>query len=973
MKRTVGIYKNFTRSLLPLAGLFSGIAGMASPQAAEAQGWIWTFPTNLVSLTSGKRNNIFYVGQPVTFTLTGKSAVRYEVRDYWGNVVDQGPARATLAPKVTQPGWYKLYLHGTPVPATLGDSVGGTMFVIFRNKPGFPALPAPTTPGSTYNPGGDEIMRGVTGIGPQRHYVTDASQPDQAIAALEGDIALDEAYYLPYEGMRNRELLVAFPNGTQNLDGVKKIVAHFKDRVMYWEPRNEPNGGSNGTDFVNKELIPFYKTIKSVSPNLRVLGPGVVSVGPGMLGWIEDFLKAGGAKYIDGFSFHAYNSINGDFSLAQTSLDNLNALLAKYGADKIEKWQTEQGYFAAYYGAYAPRHQGRWTMAQMMAFEQYGIPKEHNNLWYDTSHGFWDMPCWTENNDGSLNPAGALMRVWSEELYGTTFNQKLNMGATGDKLFMGSLFQGPNKQVAVFMSAGGTDGQVTLNVTGGSSLHVVSAFGVEQDIPISNGYAVPNVSGRLIINGQITLNVPELPVYVEIADGQTVTVAPTDWGPNLALQPGVKVLASGSSAHPVWPTTDNSITKLVNDQLENWYYAQGTDGHPWMSNVSSFPATVEVDLPSKQEVNRVAIYCPVPWQLDGALLDYDLQYDNNGQWITIAGAKEPTNTLAAFTPTLRCTVDSFYSDRSIFTHTFAPVTTSKLRLYVRDATWGGGPVKAFNDAQGYTLPHQITIREIEVYSSYVAQQFTISGQVTDTNGQGISGLSVNLSGWRAMTIKTDARGYYSFKGLEAGRTYTVTARKDAMAIIPATQSTRYLYQDMQMNFRESNSFAALISIDTATQGNWIGVYGKEGYNIIGNAVKYPKNWQITSSKCSGWIWASSTTEIKALQKATNPSDRVAACWYSAPQFSIDYTPGDSQLHQVSLYLLDDDARSRIMRIDVLDASSGEIIDSQDARAFSNGKYLVWNVKGHVTFQLNNISVNGVLSGLFIDPASTTGK
>ena len=39
------------------------------------------------------------------------------------------------------------------------------------------------------------------------------------------------------------------------------------------------------------------------------------------------------------------------------------------------------------YGAYQPRLQARWTMVEMMVFEQYGTPKEHNHLWYDRSHG----------------------------------------------------------------------------------------------------------------------------------------------------------------------------------------------------------------------------------------------------------------------------------------------------------------------------------------------------------------------------------------------------------------------------------------------------------------------------------------------------------------------------------------------------------------------------------------------------------
>jgi len=60
------------------------------------------------------------------------------------------------------------------------------------------------------------------------------------------------------------------------------------------------------------------------------------------------FLESGGAKYLDGFSFHAYNCLNGDLFLARRTMTELNELLARYGADKLEKWQTEQGYSLAY-------------------------------------------------------------------------------------------------------------------------------------------------------------------------------------------------------------------------------------------------------------------------------------------------------------------------------------------------------------------------------------------------------------------------------------------------------------------------------------------------------------------------------------------------------------------------------------------------------------------------------------------------
>src|SRR5207248_2802213 len=56
--------------------------------------------------------------------------------------------------------------------------------------------------------------------------------------------------------------------------------------------------------------------------------------------------------------------------------------------------------------------------------------------------------------------------------------------------------------------------------------------------------------------------------------------------------------------------------------------------------------------------------------------------------------------------------------------------------------------------------------------------------------------------------------------------------------------------------------------------------------------------------------------------------------------------------------------------DVLDATSGVVLDSQNVSSFGNGRYLVWNVSGHVTVRLTrNASNNAVIGGLFFDPSS----
>jgi len=90
-------------------------------------------------------------------------------------------------------------------------------------------------------------------MGPQRYSVR-VGRMDESIRNLEQDVAIDREYYLPYDPVRKRVLMVAFPDGTKGqLAGVKKIVEHFKNDIRYWEPRNEPNFGSNGADFVKNE------------------------------------------------------------------------------------------------------------------------------------------------------------------------------------------------------------------------------------------------------------------------------------------------------------------------------------------------------------------------------------------------------------------------------------------------------------------------------------------------------------------------------------------------------------------------------------------------------------------------------------------------------------------------------------------------------------------------------------------------
>jgi hypothetical protein len=161
----------------------------------------------------------------------------------------------------------------------------------------------------------------------------------------------------------------------------------------------------------------------------------------------------------------------------------------------------------------------------------------------------------------------------------------------------------------------------------------------------------------------------------------------------------------------------------------------------------------------------------------------------------------------------------------------------------------------------------------------------------------------------------------------------------------------------------SSSTASFLKSDPTTQGFWRGTYGAYGYNVVGDSVSYPSFAAVNVAGQLQWTWAASTTDVRALQKAS-ASDRVAATWYSPSSFTIDVNLTDGQPHQVALYCVDFDSQNRAQTISVLNPS-GAVLDTRSISGFTNGQYLVWNVSGHVTFKLTSTGgANAVVSGVF---------
>src|SRR4029453_5574664 len=89
--------------------------------------------------------------------------------------------------------------------------------------------------------------------------------------------------------------------------------------------------------------------------------------------------------------------------------------------------------------------------------------------------------------------------------------------------------------------------------------------------------------------------------------------------------------------------------------------------------------------------------------------------------------------------------------------------------------------------------------------------------------------------------------------------------------------------------------ALYLRTDAVTQGTWLPVYGQNGYNVINDAANYPPFAQVTVSGQTSFTWASSTSDVRALQRA-NGSGRIAATWFNTSAFDITLNLTDGQPH-----------------------------------------------------------------------------
>lgn len=471
-------------------------------------------------------------------------------------------------------------------------------------------------------------------------------------------------------------------------DAVTACVAAMSSQITRFEgPINEPYGSQSptwtGAETAHAMRL-FNQAVKAGRSGAIVVGPNPVEATVTATvsgGWFDQFLASGGGTWCDEISFHPYDLVVGDLGAARRQWTSLVACLTRYGQQNKPLWDTEHSSFPDVNGATGNLHprSARYWMLDYLLFEQYGIPKERCTVFHDMSTGDWQHPWFMFESQASYygnsssNAIPALIRTFAEEVWGRSFTSAFDFGTVGNDIYLGNLYTaGDGSKMAAFMATcPQLNGKVTLTVSGASSLTAVDAWGATSTVPVA--------SGRLV------LPVGELPVYLRIPAGVTVTLYSFgDWPALASPSVGTDRLQFFSRT----PIASNGVTQSALAIGDGAYYWQS----PYIDNGPA-PCTIGLNLNRAAYVDRVLIWSGAVWNPKCALTDFDVQTSIDGStWTTRATVTRPTP--ASFfhghdSGTSGMTRVDYWERMWIFDVKLpAKVAASYVRLNIRSASYG---------------------------------------------------------------------------------------------------------------------------------------------------------------------------------------------------------------------------------------------------------------------------------------------
>ena len=478
-----------------------------------------------------------------------------------------------------------------------------------------------------------------------------------------------------------------------------EVMQHIKGRVKYVELFNEPNLSYSPQDYV-AAAKPVYDAIKAVDPTVQVMGPASCGI---ILTWIDGFYKAGGKATCDIISVHDYEGHESISPEHYTwKMGALREIMAQNGDANKPVWQTEHAISAVRGGNLTGLSQAIRVTLQRDVMSSLGVPDDHNSHYYLNQGGYSDVPSYVWSEQGPL-PAALATRTRAAMIGTRPFVGSLNFGDPGNTLFMGVRYRDASGET------------ISLRNLIGAPMKVEFSAPVGAQVFDAWGNAIPNA----VRGGVMTLNLEQLPTYVRLTGAGTLQPKPWNWGQDLALN--AKVSVDGK--------VENDIQNLTNGKIETIHDENplgGTDGKAIVL-LTDFsvdkPAMVTLQLPAPARFNSVIVRGLRADNAFSALLDFDVQTRQDGEWKTVSTQKTniPPSVSAPDARNLDGKTITFYGDDNAWIARFPSVQSDAVRLVIRRGTFGFAPDEAARaqvvQAWGHANPQAASLREVEVYNA----------------------------------------------------------------------------------------------------------------------------------------------------------------------------------------------------------------------------------------------------------------
>ncbi len=239
--------------------------------------------------------------------------------------------------------------------------------------------------------------------------------------------------------------------------------------------------------------------------------------------------------------------------------------------------------------------------------------------------------------------------------------------------------------------------------------------------------------------------------------------------------------------------------------------------------------------------------------------------------------------------------------------------------------------------------------------------------------------SAGDGGFKKMNARVLATPAFTDTSAANGRAYDYRVSiVNAAGEGPASDTVRCIPQQAAARF---------VGIDERTQGDWKGTYGRDGFYVVGdwdspNNPTMPGYLRIDGGafrRTAGFPPRPANGERFLLKAADGAAERASfppGSGYRDKQqeYVLEFTDGGT--HRMTLYAAGH-PNGFATRIELLDASTGEVLDARDIAASGErqGRYVTWDVSGAIRLRYHKKpgGFGNFLAGFFFDPVADEGE